>query len=503
MEVTTTRLTKRKPSALNLNSELIPGKVPPQAPDLEEAILGAVMMEKHALNDVLEILRPHHFYKPAHEKIFDAIRVLFEKSLPVDILTVTQELRSRGQLDEVGGPAFITQLTRRISSAANVEFYARIITEKFILREMIRIGSEMVNESFDETADVLNLLDHAQQKVFDLAEENIKKNVESISDIIRKAIKNIESAKAHENKLTGVPSGIFKLDTLTNGWQKSDLIILAGRPGMGKTAFTLSIARNAAVDHGKGVAVFSLEMSAVQLALRLISAEAEIGQDSLRSGKLTTEEWEQLGHKTEKLNEAKLFIDDTPAISILELRAKCRRLKAQHDIGLIVIDYLQLMRADEKGSGSGNREQEISLISRSLKAMAKELDVPVIALSQLSRAVETRGGSKRPILSDLRESGSIEQDADMVLFVYRPEYYKLEQFEDGKPTQGMAEVIVAKNRHGSVEDIRCQFIGRFGKFADDWDEFRPNFSEDFRLPSTITMPSRINDMDEDEGNAPF
>jgi replicative DNA helicase len=478
------------------------GKVQPQAPDLEEAVLGAVMLEKNALNDVLQILKPHHFYLEPHRHIWETIVSLFEKAKPVDILTVTQELRQSGLLEMAGGPFYITQLTNRIASAANVEFYARVITEKYIQRELIRIGSEMSTEAFDEKADVLKMLDKAQVQVFAIAEENIKRNAEGLDQILKKAIKNIESAKEHESSLTGVPSGIFKLDALTSGWQKSDLVILAARPGMGKTALTLSVARNAAVDHGKAVAFFSLEMSAVQLALRLISAEAEINQENLRSGKLSQQDWEQLTNRITKLNDARVFIDDTPAISIFELRAKCRRLKAQHDIDLVIIDYLQLMRGDEKSSG--NREQEISLISRSLKAMAKELNVPVIALSQLSRAVETRGTSKRPILSDLRESGSIEQDADMVMFIYRPEYYKLNEFEDGSPTLGKAEIIVAKNRHGQTTDIRCRFIGQYGKFADD-DEFAGggfSLAEDFRIPETITISSRMNEMEEDE-DAPF
>ncbi|TNE79371.1 MAG: replicative DNA helicase [Bacteroidetes bacterium] len=489
----------RKRTSDTKNTGLIQGKVQPQAPDLEEAVLGAIMLEKNALNEVLQILKPEHFYIDAHRYIWEAIVKLFNDSKPVDILTVTQELRQAGNLEFAGGAYYITQLTNRVASAANVEFYARIITEKYIQRELIRIGSEMATEAFEETADVLKMLDKAQGQVFAIAEENIKKNAEGLDAIIKKAIKNIESAKEHESSLTGVPSGLLGLDTLTSGWQKSDLVILAARPGMGKTALTLSVARNAAVDHNKGVAVFSLEMSSVQLALRLISAEAEINQENLRSGKLSQQDWEQLTSRVTKLNDAKLFIDDTPAISIFELRAKCRRLKAQHDINLVIIDYLQLMRGDEKSSG--NREQEISLISRSLKAMAKELDVPVIALSQLSRAVETRGTSKRPILSDLRESGSIEQDADMVLFIYRPEYYKLMEWEDGTSTMGKAEIIVAKNRHGQTKEIRTRFIGQYGKFTDDDDSamFGGDFglTEDFRLPETITLSSRMNDMDDE------
>ena len=495
----------RKRTSNSVNDMVIQGKVQPQAPDLEEAVLGAVMLEKNALNDVLQIVKKEHFYIEAHQHIWDAIKRLFERSKPVDILTVTQDLRQEGLLEAAGGAFYITQLTNRIASAANVEYYARVITEKYIQRELIRIGSEMATEAFSETSDVLKMLDKAQGEVFAIAEENIKKNAESIETILKKAIKNIESAKDHESSLTGVPSGLFGLDSLTSGWQKSDLVILAARPGMGKTALTLTMARNAAADHAKGVAIFSLEMSAVQLALRLISGEAEINQENLRSGKLSQQDWEQLTSRLARLNESKIFIDDTPAISIFELRAKCRRLKAQHDINLIIIDYLQLMRGDEKSSG--NREQEISLISRSLKAMAKELDVPVIALSQLSRAVETRGTSKRPILSDLRESGSIEQDADMVLFIYRPEYYKLTEFEDGAPTMGKAEIIVAKNRHGQTQDIRCRFVGQYGKFMDDDDTLGfggdIGLTEDLRFPGSITMPSRMNDMDDDLENPAF
>lgn len=502
-EITSNR--RQKPKVTNYN-EMSNGRIQPQALDLEEAVLGALMLEKNALNEVSQILKKEHFYSDQHQIIYEAVISLSSNSKPVDILTVTQELRQMGNLDFVGGPFAITKLSNRVSSAANIEFHARIIIEKYIQREMIRIGSEMATKAFDETADVLKMLDEAQQSVFDLAEKNIKKNAESIKDILVKAINNIENARDHEDKLSGVPSGLFELDKLTSGWQKSDLIILAARPAMGKTALTLTMARNAAVAHKKKVAFFSLEMSAVQLALRLISAEAEINQDSLRSGKLNAQEWENLATKIDALSDAGLFIDDTPALGVFELRAKCRRLKAQHGIDMVYVDYLQLMRGDD--NKNGNREQEISYISRSLKSMAKELDIPVIALSQLSRQVESRQ-NKKPILSDLRESGSIEQDADLVVFIYRPEYYKLTEFEDGSSTEGKAVILVEKNRHGKTADIRVNFIGQYGRFEDVDMQTGYTFNDDINVPDNIMVkPSRMNedfdDMDEhDKNSEPF
>ncbi len=477
------------------------GKVPPQAVELEEAVLGAMMLEKDAVTAVIDILKPEVFYKEAHQRIFKAIHSLFSKSEPVDILTVTNELKSSGELDMVGGPYYITMLTSRIASSANVEYHARIILQKHIQRELIKISSEIIKEAFEDTTDVFTLLDKAEQNLFNVSESNLRRNYEDMPSLVKQAIEDIESARNAENSLHGVPSGYTELDRITSGWQKSDLIILAARPSMGKTAFALSIARNVAVEFNMPVAVFSLEMSAVQLVTRLISAESEIPAEKLRKGNLADHEWHQLNSKVNNLVDAKIFIDDTPALTIFELRAKCRRLKQQHDIQMVFIDYLQLMTLG--GNNKGNREQEISQISRSLKALAKELDVPILALSQLSRQVENRPGqSKRPILSDLRESGAIEQDADLVLFIYRPEYYKIDEFEDHTPTEGVAEIIIAKHRNGAVGDVRLRFIKHLAKFENMDGNFM--YGEDGfgggDVSAGITVPSKMNELDDFDDN---
>jgi replicative DNA helicase len=443
------------------------GKIPPQALDFEEAVLGALMIEKAALSEVIDMLQPESFYREAHQRIFAAVRNLFDKSEPIDILTVTNQLRSTGELEFVGGAPYLMELTSRVNSAANIEYHARVITENAIKRQIISIATECQQSAFEDTTDVFQLLDRLEQALFEISENNIRKKTAGMGDIMRQALEELEAKKHLKDGLTGVPSGFSALDRLTGGWQKSELIIIAARPAMGKTAFVLSAARNAAVEFGHGVAVFSLEMSAVQLVNRLISAESEIESEKIKKGSLAQHEWHQLHTKINRLTSAPIFIDETPAITILELRAKCRRLKQQHDIQLIIIDYLQLMQGDSSGKvGGGNREQEIASISRALKSLAKELNVPVIALSQLSRAVETRGGEKKPQLSDLRESGSIEQDADMVMFLYRPEYYGLTQDENGNPTLGVGEVIIGKNRSGSTDTVQLRFIGKYTKFAD-------------------------------------
>jgi len=484
------------------NANLQMGKLPPQAVDVEEAVLGALMLEKDALTAVIDILKPECFYKDAHQEIFTIIQQLFQRSETIDILTVTHALKKAGKLDIVGGAYYISQLTQRIASAANVEFHARIILQKFIQRELIRISGETIRDAYEDSTDVLTLLDNAEKNLFAVAEGNLRRNFEGVPAILKKAVSEIEAASLKSDGLTGVPSGFTELDRVTNGWQKADLIIIAARPGMGKTAFVLSMARNAAVMFNKPVAFFSLEMSSLQLVNRLISSEAEIPSDKIRKGQLQQYEWEQLNSKIKPLTQAPIYIDDTPALSIFEFRAKCRRLVAEKKVECIIIDYLQLMVAGTDNR-TGNREQEISLISRSLKAVAKELSVPVIALSQLSRAVETRGSSKKPQLSDLRESGAIEQDADMVMFIYRPEYYGLSEDENANSTLGMAEVNVAKNRNGALRDIRLKFISHFTKFVDPDDfEFRDDsplaLSNSFE-PDRVTRGSRINDMGDDSG----
>ncbi|MEH0155663.1 replicative DNA helicase [Limibacter armeniacum] len=449
------------------SSELLGGKKRPYDYDLEQAVLGALMLEKEALTDVIEILKPDTFDKEAHQSIYRAIVTLFGKSEAIDLMTVTNELRKMGDLEKAGGPAYIAMLTQKVNSAGNIIFHARILVEYAIKRQLISIANNIQREAYEDTIDVFDLLDKMEASLFEVSEMNIRKNFSGMPEIMNEVVRELESMKDHKDGLTGVPSGFSHLDRVTSGWQRSDLVIIAARPAMGKTAFVLSTLRNAAIDFKKPVAMFSLEMSSAQLVKRLISAEAELESEKLRKGNLSDMEWKKFVDKTGTLTEAPIFIDDTPALTVLELRAKCRRLKAQHDIQMIVIDYLQLMSGGDSKT-KGNREQEIAFISRSLKQIAKELDVPVIALSQLSRAVETRGGDKRPQLSDLRESGSIEQDADMVMFLYRPEYYDITEDEEGNSTQGLGEVIIAKNRAGSLENIKLKFIGKYTKFQ-DWD----------------------------------
>ncbi|MDF7819187.1 replicative DNA helicase [Runella sp. MFBS21] len=449
------------------------GKLPPQAIDLEEAVLGALMIEKDALNSVIDILKAESFYKESHQRIYNAIITLFTNSEPIDLLTVTNQLRQLGELEMVGGAQYVTTLTTKINSAANIEYHARVVAQSAMKREMISVASKILQDAFEDTTDVFTLLDTVEQSLFKISESNIRKNYADMSAIMTEALRELERRREQKDGLTGVPSGFTQLDRLTSGWQPTELIILAARPAMGKTAFVVSSLRNAAVDFGMPVAIFSLEMSAVQLVNRMISAEAELDSEKLKKGNLAPHEWTQLHQRIDRLMRAPIYIDDTPALSILELRAKCRRLKQQHDIQMIVIDYLQLMQGDG-GKGGGNREQEIASISRALKNLAKELNVPVIALSQLSRAVETRGGDKRPQLSDLRESGSIEQDADMVAFLYRPEYYGFTQDDAGNSVQGVGEVIIAKNRSGSLDTIQLRFIGKYTKFADLDGYYSPN-----------------------------
>ncbi len=441
------------------------GKLPPQALDMEEAVLGAVMLEKDAIYEVVGFLKPECFYSAANGRIFQAITDLSLRGDPIDTNTVVQELRRQGHLEEVGGPLYITQLTLRVLSAAHVEYHARIIYQKYLQRELIRIATEIQNRAFDDAVDVYDVLNNAEQSLFDIAQSTVKQETQSIATLMGDVLTEIQNAGKREDSLSGVPSGYVKLDRLNGGWQKSDLIIIAARPSMGKTAFALSMARNIAVDSKKAVAFFSLEMTGVELAMRLISGEAQLAGDKLKRGELNPWEQQQLATRTQALNEAKLFIDDTPQLTIYELRAKCRRLKQHHDIQMVFIDYLQLMSAgSDMMTRGGNREQEISTISRQLKALSKELGIPVLAMSQLSRAVETRGGTKEPMLSDLRESGAIEQDADIVMFIYRPEYYGIKEDNDGS-TIGMADIILAKHRSGGTGRVRLRFQGQYARFT--------------------------------------
>ncbi len=466
-------------------------KLQPQARDLEEAVLGAMMLEKYAPEKIANYLRSEAFYVDAHKKIYEAIQHLFGAGNPIDILTVTEQLRKNGTLEEVGGAYYVTSLTNRVSSAANIEYHAHIIMQKSIQRQLISVASDIGTEAFEETSDAFELLDQSEKKLFEIKNSSMTKNYEEVSDLIAKAILDIETSKQDGDGLTGIPTGFTELDRMTSGWQKSDLIILAARPGMGKTAFVLSMARNAAVLANKSVAIFSLEMSSLQLVKRLIASEAELSSEKIRSGNLEEHEWQQLHTKISTIEDAKLFIDDTPALTVLDLKAKARRLQRQRGLDMIIIDYLQLMRAEEGNKSAGNREQEISYISRSLKGLAKELDIPVIALAQLSRAVEQRQ-DKRPMLSDLRESGSIEQDADLVTFIYRPEYYGTTTDEEGNDQTGLTEIIIRKHRNGSPGTVNLKFVKHFGKFADwGYSDFGPNTMVD----ETVTLGSKMNNMD--------
>ncbi|REG94174.1 replicative DNA helicase [Flavobacterium aquicola] len=493
------------------------GKLPPQALDLEEAVLGAMMIDKKGVDDVIDILQADAFYKDAHKYIFEAIVQLFNDTQPIDLLTVSAQLRKNAKLDLAGGDFYLIQLTQKISSSAHIEFHSRIILQKFIQRSLIRISSEIIEASYDETADVFDLLDQAESKLYEVTQGNIKRSSETAQSLVLQAKKRIEEIAGQEG-LSGVATGFHKLDKLTSGWQPSDLIIIAARPAMGKTAFILSMARNIAIDFGHPVALFSLEMASVQLITRLISSETGLSSEKLRTGKLEKHEWEQLSTKVKNLEKAPLFIDDTPSLSIFDLRAKARRLVSQHGIKIIIIDYLQLMTAGGNSKGGGNREQEISTISRNLKALAKELNVPVIALSQLSRAVETRGSSKRPLLSDLRESGAIEQDADIVSFLYRPEYYKIDEWDDeeASSTAGQGEIMIAKHRNGGIENVRLKFIGHLGRFdnledySGGYDDLPSSMNHDDNSFITKSLPSaneafgsNFNNDDDDDGDVPF
>ena len=464
------------------------GRVLPQAMELEEAVLGAIMTDKDGLPAVNSILRPDSFYSEAHKLIYEHMEELFKNSQPVDLLTVHESLRKAKVLEKIGGINYLMDLSNRVASSANVEYHARIIAQKFVQRELIKVSTETIKDAFEDTKDIFDMLDEAERNLYEITDKNISKSFESLRSLVVRTRDEIETVSNNQQEgLTGVTTGFTELNKMTGGWQKSDLVILAARPGMGKTALALSLARNAALDQ-RGVAIFSLEMGNTQLVQRLLAMECEIHNEHIRKGTLDEKMWDQLNAGVERLAELPIYIDDTPGINIYELRAKCRRLKNNHDISLIVIDYLQLMTVGAGSSSKGNREQEISTISRALKGLAKELNVPVIALSQLSRNVESRGGPKRPMLSDLRESGAIEQDADMVTFVYRPEYYK---FDDPDVPPGASEIIIAKHRNGSTGEVFLKFIGEMTKFVDFE---HTNFGD-------INMGSPMGGMDDNYGVA--
>ena len=433
------------------------GNVPPQAVELEEAVLGALMLEKDSIITVQEFVTPEAFYTEEHRLIYRAIEELSSELKPIDLYTVTERLKVKKELKKVGGASYLAQLTQKVGSAANVEFHAKIVAQKYVQRELIRSATEIQRRSYDESTDVTDLIGFAEQEIFKVAEGHVKRSVQSAADVLARTLAQIEENAKNKSAFNGVPSGFMALDRVTMGWQPSDLIIIAARPSMGKTAFTLTMARNMSVDHEQAVAFFSLEMPAHQLMMRLVVAETGIPGNDLKLGRLSPEQWRHLESATKPLGSAKLFIDDTPALSVFEFRSKARRLKIHNDIKIIMIDYLQLMHAG--GRHSDNRVQEVAEISRSLKIMAKELNVPVVCLSQLSRASEQRA-DKRPMLSDLRESGAIEQDADIVMFIYRDDYY-----DDESEQKNIAEIIIAKNRHGATNTVELQWVGQYTTFS--------------------------------------
>lgn len=451
------------------------GHLQPQALELEEAVLGALMVEKDAYAQVSEILRPESFYEHKHQLIYLAIANLAMQQEPIDILTVKNKLQAMGVLDDVGGALYITQLSSKVASSAHIEYHARIIAQKFLARELITFTSQIQTKAFDETQDVDDLMQEAEGRLFEISQQNMKKDYTQINPVIHEAYEMLKKASQRTDGLSGLTSGFNKLDKMTSGWQNSDLIIIAARPAMGKTAFVLSMAKNMAVNHQIPVALFSLEMGNVQLVNRLIVNVCEIPGEKIKSGQLAPYEWAQLDHRINELYNAPLYLDDTPSLSVFELRTKARRLVREHGVKIIIIDYLQLMNAN--GMSYGSRQEEVSTISRSLKGLAKELNIPIVALSQLNRGVENRGAdskdvaeAKRPQLSDLRESGAIEQDADIVCFIHRPEYYKIYQDSNGNDLRGMAELIIAKHRNGAVGDVLLRFRNEFARFQNPEDD---------------------------------
>ncbi len=486
-----TRTPKSKVASLNEYEHL-----QPQALELEQAVLGALMIEMDAYPLVSDILKPESFYDHRHQLIYQAIASLALGQKPIDILTVSEQLKRMNNFEEVGGAYYITFLSGKVNSSANIEFHARIIAQKFLARQLITFTSAIQTKAFDETQDVDDLMQEAEGTLFEISQQNMKKDYTQINPIIAEARENIKKAAGREDGMSGLPSGFHALDKITSGWQNSDLVIIAARPAMGKTAFVLSMAKNIAVDARQPVAMFSLEMSNLQLVNRLISNVCEISGDKIKSGKLDVPEWGQLDYKLKNMNDAPLFVDDTPSLSIFELRTKARRLVREHGVKIIIIDYLQLMNAS--GMSFGNRQEEVSTISRSLKGLAKELNIPIIALSQLNRGVEGREGyeGKRPQLSDLRESGAIEQDADIVCFIHRPEYYKIYQDDHSNDLRGVAEIIIAKHRNGAVADVRLRFKSEYARFQNQDDEMVVPLPP---LPEEQIRGSRMNSMN----TAPF
>lgn len=458
---------RRKPAPRPIDSSY--GHLQPQALDIEKIVLGALMIDKDAFTVVGELLHPETFYEPRHQKIYRAIQSLNIDEKPVDILTVIEELKREGTLDECGGQAYIIDLSSHVASSAHIEYHAHILQQKYMARQLISFASVVETKAFDETVDVDELMQETESSLFELSQRNLRQDYTQVDPVVKEAIQILQKAAANKGELTGIPTGYHKLDEMTAGWQNSDLIILAGRPAMGKTAFALSLAKNIAVDYNTPVAFFSLEMNNVQLVNRLISNVCEIEGRKILNGQLDEEEWKRLDSNIGRLQSAPIYVDDTAGMSIFELRTKARRLVREKGVKMIMIDYLQLMNAN--GAKFGSRQEEVSTISRSLKGLAKELNIPVLALSQLNRTVENREGleGKRPQLSDLRESGAIEQDADMVIFVHRPEYYHILTDDHGHDLRGMAQIIIAKHRKGSTGDVLLTFKGAFTRFQNPED----------------------------------
>ncbi len=452
------------------------GHIPPQSVETERLVLGALMIDRDAFTIVSEILKPETFYEPRNQYVYEAIRSLSVNERPVDIVTVIEELKRKGTLEKVGGPVYLYDLTANVATSANIEYHSRILAQKFLARQLISLTSQIQTDAFDESNDIDIVMQQAEGKLFELSQTNMKQDYTQIDPIVAQAVEIMQKAASNTGGLTGVPSGFTKLDDMTSGWQRSDLVIIAGRPAMGKTSFALSIAKNIAIDQRIPTAFFSLEMNNVQLVNRLISNTCEIEGKKVMNGQLDDAEWNRLDKNIRKLEGAPLYVDDTPGLSIFELRTKARRLVREKKVEIIMIDYLQLMNAN--GMKFGNRQEEVSTISRSLKSMAKELDIPILALSQLNRSVEQRDNTnkvdgKRPQLSDLRESGAIEQDADMVLFVHRPEYYHIYHDDNGNDLHGMAQIIIAKHRKGAVGDVLLHFRGEYTRFANPEDTYIP------------------------------
>ena len=452
------------------------GHIQPQAPDVEKAVLGALMVDKEAYVVVCEILKPKSFYEPRHQKIYEAIERLSINEKPIDVLTVTEQLSKDGALEEVGGAVYVAELSSRVATSANILYHANIIAEKYLSRQLINYSSVIATKAYDETLDVKDVIMEAERILFEIAQTNMKKDYMSIDPLIEKSTKTMMKNSENKGDVTGISTGYYRLDYLTSGWQNSDLVIIAGRPAMGKTAFALSMAKNIAADNKIPMAFFSLEMSGEQLTNRLISNVCEIEGRKILSGQLDRAEWDRFDKRINNLTGSPLYIDDTPGLSIFELKTKAHRMVRERGVKLIIIDYLQLMNAN--GMRFNSRQEEVANISKSLKELAKDLNIPIIALSQLNRGVESRDGAegKRPLLSDLRESGAIEQDADMVMFVHRPEYYHIYQGSNGEDYRGKAEIIIAKHRKGATDITLLNFRGEYTRFENPEDNFLVNNS---------------------------